>query len=192
MPWVEAMPITYHQSHSKPVISYHLTPLSCGFDCIHRSQPILYFLSPTNTLAWKKFTWQIYGVFFSVLGLQTSKTMWISNATGSFWLQFSYLEERKQSRRHLAVCNNKTEIGKRLNVWIVRPAFPRKIQELSKQYLSPEALRSLWSGKGPGCTLASGLPWASLLHSAAHPSLRRMWPAGQAQGRTASSHSGVL
>lgn len=86
---------------------------------------------------------------FSALGLQTSKTMWISNATWSFWLEFSNLEERKQSRRHSTVCNNRTEIGKKLSVWIVRPAFQRKIQELSKQHWSPAALGSLLRGKGP-------------------------------------------
>lgn len=88
-------------------------------------QPYTYLSLKTIHLA------NMWGVF-SALELQTSKTMWISNATRSFWLEFSNLEERKQSRRHSTVCNNKTEIGKKLNVWIVRPAFQRKIRELAK------------------------------------------------------------
>lgn len=106
-----SQPITYHQNHSKPVI-----PLNTPFlwFWLYSPKPAnTIFPQPYKYLSLKKIhlanIWFCAVFFFSVLGLQTSKTMWISNATGSFWLQFSYLEERKQSRRHLAVCNNKTE-----------------------------------------------------------------------------------
>lgn len=83
----------------------------------------------------------------------------ISNATHSFWLEFPNLEEASYSRRHSAICDNKTEISKKLNVLIVRTAIQGKIQELSKPHSSLAAWWNTLRGrKGLDCRPAPGPP----------------------------------
>lgn len=60
-------PASLALSHSKPGISCGSTPSSRGSGSLHPSKTLLHFLSCTNILALKQFTWKTRG-FFSALG----------------------------------------------------------------------------------------------------------------------------